>query len=65
MVRLLTKGMRIKVAGSLKHNSWTDEQSGEERSKFTLYATDVTAYLGKIARIELKQPTHEEHPNES
>lgn len=65
VVRLLTKGMRIKVAGSLKHNSWTDEQSGEERSKFTLYATDVTAYLGKIARIELKQPTHEEHPNES
>jgi len=55
VVRTLKKGMRVKVEGSLKHNTWTDESSGEERSKIILYADEVTLALGRIESVQIRQ----------
>jgi single-strand DNA-binding protein len=44
-MRTLMKGARVRVEGSLKHNVWTDEKSGEEKSKFVLYADDISLSL--------------------
>ena len=58
VMRLLKKGMRIKVEGSLKHTTWSDENSGEERSKWVLYADDITLVLGRVESIQIrKKPT--------
>ena len=55
VVRVLKKGMRVKVEGSLKHNTWTDDSSGEERSKMVLYADDITLVLGRVETIQIRQ----------
>lgn len=63
VTRTLRKGMRVKVEGSLKHNSWRDEASGEERSKLVLYADEVTLVLHRVESVELRQKqSHEEQP---
>lgn len=60
VMRLLKKGMRVKVEGSLKHNSWRDESSGEERSKLVLYADEITLVLNRVETIELRQKQNSE-----
>ncbi|MEW7996441.1 MAG: single-stranded DNA-binding protein [Candidatus Thiodiazotropha endolucinida] len=57
VVRVLKKGMRVKVEGSLKHNTWTDESSGEERSKMVLYADEMTLVLSRVETIQIRQKT--------
>lgn len=57
VVRVLKKGMRVKVEGSLKHNTWTDEPSGEERSKMVLYADEMTLVLSRVETIQIRQKT--------
>ena len=49
--------MRIKVEGSLKHTTWTDDNSGEERSKWVLYADDIALVLGRVEAIEIRKKT--------
>ena len=57
VVRVLKKGMRVKVEGSLKHNTWTDEPSGEERSRMVLYADEMTLVLSRVETIQIRQKT--------
>ena len=57
VVRVLKKGMRVKVEGSLKHNTWTDESSGEERSRMVLYADEMTLVLSRVETIQIRQKT--------
>jgi len=54
-MRTLKKGARVRVEGSLKHNVWTDEKSGEERSKFVLYADDISLSLIRIESVQRRQ----------
>ncbi len=53
VMRSLKKGVRVKVEGSLKHNTWTDDSSGEERSRIKLYADEITLVLNRVASVEL------------
>lgn len=55
VVRVLKKGMRVKVEGSLKHNTWMDENSGEERSRMVLYADEITLVLNRVESIDMRQ----------
>lgn len=57
VMRTLKKGMRIKVEGSLKHTTWMDDNSGKEKSKWMLYADDVTLVLGRVESIEIRKKT--------
>lgn len=54
-MRLLKKGARVRVEGSLKHNVWTDEKSGEEKSKFVLYADDISLILARVESVQRRQ----------
>ena len=54
-MRLLTKGVRVRVVGSLKHNVWTDDKSGEEKSKFVLYADDISLILSRVESVQRRQ----------
>jgi len=53
VVRVLKKGMRVRVEGSLKHNSWNDEKSGEEKSRMVLYADEISLVLGRVETINV------------
>ena len=61
VVRVLTKGMRVKVEGSMKYNTWTDTSTGETHARMVLYADDITLALGRIEQVTLrsKQPPHD------
>lgn len=54
-MRTLKKGVRVRVEGSLKHNVWTDEKSGEEKSKFVLYADDISLSLVRVESVQRRQ----------
>ena len=51
VMRLLKKGARIKVEGSLKRNEWQDKESGETRERFVLYADEITLVMSRIETI--------------
>ena len=55
VMRVLKKGARVRVKGSLKHNVWTDDKSGEEKSKFVLYADDIFLTLAHIESAQRRQ----------
>ena len=55
VMRVLKKGMRINVQGTLKHNVWIDKESGVEKSKFVLYADDITLTLFSIESVVRRQ----------
>ena len=59
VTRVLKKGMRVKVEGSLKHSTWTDEKTQENRSRWVLYADEITLVLGRIEEAQLRQSTTE------
>jgi single-strand DNA-binding protein len=59
VMRILKKGMRVKVEGSLKHTTWADEISGENRSKWVLYADEITLVLGRLESTQLRHSTKE------
>jgi len=52
--RVLKKGMRVKVEGSLKHNTWKDESSGEEKSKLVLNADEITLSLVRVQAVQVR-----------
>ncbi len=58
VVRGLKKGMRVRVEGSLKHTRWQSERTGEERSKFVLYADEISVILTRVASIQLRAREH-------
>lgn len=60
VMRTVKKGMRVKVDGSLKHNTWMDEGSGEERSRLMLYADEMTLVLNRVESVEVRQKQHPE-----
>ena len=55
VMRVLKKGARVRVEGSLKHNVWTDEKTGEEKSKFVLYADGIFLTLTHIESAQRRQ----------
>ena len=59
VMRVMKKGMRVKVEGSLKYTAWTDDNNGEERSKLVLYADDITLVLGRVESIQIRKKTTE------
>lgn len=59
VTRVLKKGMRVKVEGSLKHTTWTDEKTQENRSKWVLYADEITLAIGRVDSIQIRQSTKE------
>lgn len=54
-MRTLKKGARVRVEGSLKHNVWNDEKSGEEKSKYVLYADDISLSLARVESVQRRQ----------
>ena len=60
VARILKKGARIKVEGSLKRNEWQDKESGETREKFILYADEITLVMPRIESINYRQKETEE-----
>ncbi len=60
VMRILKKGMRVKVEGSLKQSTWTDEQSGEERSRWVLYADEITLVLGRLETVTIRRKATEQ-----
>jgi len=61
--RVLKKGMRVSVQGSLKQNVWDDVKSGEEKSKFVLYADEITLTLFRIESVK-RRPTQPKNNHE-
>ena len=55
VVRVLKVGMRVKVEGSLKRNTWKDESSGEEKSRMVLYADEITLVLARVETVQVRQ----------
>lgn len=53
--KLLQKGMRIRVEGSLELRPWIDKESGEDRSAFTLHADYVAIDPSRIERIQMRE----------
>jgi len=62
VTRVLKKGMRVKVEGSLKHSTWTDEKTQENRSRWVLYADEITLAIGRIEEAVIRQSTTESNP---
>jgi len=52
---LLPKGARVHVTGTLVRDTWTDKDSGEERSAFELVADHVSLDLGRVENVALRQ----------
>ncbi len=52
--RLLCKGARIRVEGTLVEHTWEDKDSGEERSRIELIADDITLDLGRVESFTLR-----------
>ena len=55
VMRVLRTGMRVKVEGSLKCNTWKDESSSEEKSRMVLYADEITLVLARVETVQVRQ----------
>lgn len=64
VMRLFKKGMRVKIEGSLKLNSWQDEASGEERSRLVLYADEATLVLNRVETVVMQPKQSDGQPHE-
>lgn len=51
--RVLDKGMRVNVEGTLVQNTWSKD--GEERSRLELAGADVSLDLSRIESVTLRQ----------
>jgi single-strand DNA-binding protein len=54
-VKILGKGMRVAVRGSLVQSQWTDKDTGQDRQGFQLQARSVDLDLGRVESLELHQ----------
>lgn len=59
--RLLSKGMRVRVEGSLQQETRPDRDTGEDRSRLVVVADTVDIDLGRIESLVVKRrsPTTE------
>ena len=46
----LKKGSQVAISGKLKHDTWTDKTSGQNRSKISITALNVQSVGGKSDR---------------
>ena len=53
--KLLCKGARVRVEGTLVEHKWDDKESGEERTRFELIADDITLDLGRVESFVLQK----------
>ncbi len=53
--RILAKGARVAVSGSIVLRTWEDKESGEERSRFELIADSVDLDLGRVDTVTYRQ----------
>jgi single-strand DNA-binding protein len=59
--RLLPKGARVCVFGTLYKQRWTDRQTGQPREEDAILADDITLDLLRVEEIELR-PAKEREP---
>lgn len=52
--KLLSKGARVTVSGTLYLHTWKDKESGEDRTDLRLDADDVTLNLLRIDSVEFQ-----------
>ena len=57
--RLLDKGARVAVSGTLVQRTWEDKESGEPRSRIELIADQVDLDLARVERIEFRAKNEE------
>jgi single-strand DNA-binding protein len=53
-VKILGKGMRVAVRGTLVQSQWTDKDTGQERQGFQLQARSVDLDLWRVESLELR-----------
>lgn len=58
--RLLKKGARVLVEGSLRHKTWTDKE-GNDRAEFYIQADDVSLKLARVEAVTMR-PRAESQP---
>lgn len=58
--RVLEKGARVCVFGTLYKERWTDKQTGEPREQDAILAQDITLDLARIEHIALRPPKERE-----
>lgn len=58
--RLLDKGARVCVFGTLYKQRWTDKQSGQPREEDAILAEDITLDLLRVEQIALRPPRERE-----
>lgn len=49
--KLLTKGARVCVIGELGQQKWVNQETGEQKSQFTVTASDVFLDLSRVSNI--------------
>ena len=54
--RVLPKGARVFVEGDLVQHTWTDQGSGEARSRLELQASEVALALHRVEHITWRAP---------
>lgn len=55
----LNKGKEIAIDGYLKQDRWQDQQTGQQRSKVTIVANDITLLGGRNNQQQNQEPTQE------
>lgn len=61
--RLLRKGARVKVEGSVKRDAWVDKTTGESRTEIRVDADEIFPVMSRIAEIKFK-PKQEQPASE-
>jgi single-strand DNA-binding protein len=54
VARILSKGARVHVEGTLVQENWTDREAGEDRSKLRLNADYIALDLSRIETVTLR-----------
>lgn len=57
--KVLVKGARVAVSGSLVQRTWEDKESGEPRSRIELIADQVALDLSRVERVEFRAKAEE------
>jgi single-strand DNA-binding protein len=63
--RLLRKGARVKVEGSVKRKTWVDKTTGESRTEIRVDAEEIFPVMSRIESIRFKAKQAEAQPAES
>ena len=58
--KLLSKGVRVNVTGTLIFDAWDDKESGEPRGKFKVSAEAVDLDLSRVEQFALKSKPAEQ-----